>query len=157
MPRIKKDDSEKNIKTSISLKTLAIFSKRAPDNELPSKKRTTAGSNPTSYPKTAFGIYGIFNKKSGSKNPERLDAVGFAPTASSSCQKSPVGTFSPFCVNFARSSLPSDKNRDRFCGLPNLLFARNGGDSIAILRAIAAKLSVAAAIQNDFRGICGEI
>ena len=49
---------------------------------MPSAKRTTAGSNPTSYPKTAFGIYGFFNKKSGSKNPESLDAVGFAPTAS---------------------------------------------------------------------------
>ena len=53
--------------------------KRVPNT---STEWTTAGSNPTSYPKTAFGIYGIFNKKSGSKNPERLDAVGFAPTAS---------------------------------------------------------------------------
>ena len=50
-------------------------SKRAQDDELPSKKRTTAGSNPTSYPKKAFGIYGYFNKKSGSKNPESLDAL----------------------------------------------------------------------------------
>ena len=49
---------------------------------MPSTERATAGSNPTSYPKTAFGIYGIFNKKSGSKNPEMVDAVGFAPTAS---------------------------------------------------------------------------
>ena len=47
-----------------------------------SAERATEGSNPTSYPKTAFGIYGFFNKKSGPKNPERLDAVGFAPTAS---------------------------------------------------------------------------
>ena len=49
---------------------------------LPSANRKKEGSNPASYPKTAFGIYEIFNKKSGSKNPERLDAVGFAPTAS---------------------------------------------------------------------------
>ena len=56
--------------------------KRAQDWESPSTKRVSEGSNPTSYPKTAFGIYGNFNKKSGSKNPERLDAVGFAPTAS---------------------------------------------------------------------------
>ena len=49
---------------------------------LPPANREKEGSNPASYPKTAFGIYGFFNKKSGSKNPERLDAVGFAPTAS---------------------------------------------------------------------------
>ena len=49
---------------------------------LPPANRKKEGSNPASYPKTAFGIYGFFNKKSGSKNPERLDAVGFAPTAS---------------------------------------------------------------------------
>ena len=45
-------------------------------------KGATEGSNPASYPKTAIGIYGFFNKKSGSKNPEMVDAAGFAPTAS---------------------------------------------------------------------------
>ena len=72
--------SEFSTKKAPFLKRLRF--KRAPNNELPSAKRTTAGSNPTSYPKTAFGIYGFFNKKSGSKNPESFDAVGFAPTAS---------------------------------------------------------------------------
>ena len=56
--------------------------KRAQDWESPSTKRVSEGSNPASYPKTAVGIYGNFKKNSGSKNPERLDAVGFAPTAS---------------------------------------------------------------------------
>ena len=45
-------------------------------------KGATEGSNPASYPKTAIGIYGFFNKKSGSKNPEMVDATGFFPVAS---------------------------------------------------------------------------
>ena len=42
-----------------------------------SKKRATAGSNPTSYPKTAFGIYEIFSNNPGQKNGEALDAETF--------------------------------------------------------------------------------
>ena len=72
--------SELSIKKAPFLKRLRF--KRAQNWESPSTKRVSEGSNPTSYPKTAFGIYGNFNKKSGSKHPERLDAVGFAPTAS---------------------------------------------------------------------------
>ena len=49
---------------------------------LPAKSRENRGSNPTSYPKTAFGIYGNLNKKSGSKNPEMVDATGIFPVAS---------------------------------------------------------------------------
>ena len=55
------------------------------------------------------------------------------------------------------SSLLSDECRNSFYCLPNLFLARNGGDTVAILRAIAAKLSVAAAVQNHFGGICWEI
>ena len=39
------------------------------------ENREKEGSNPASYPKKAFGIYEIFNKKSGPKNPESLDAL----------------------------------------------------------------------------------
>ena len=72
--------SEFSTKKAPFLKRLRF--KRAPNNELPSAKRGTEGSNPTSYPKTAFGIYGNFNKKSGSKNPEMVDATGIFPVAS---------------------------------------------------------------------------
>lgn len=44
------------------------------------------------------------------------------------------------------TSLPDGKGRDGLRGLPDLLLTRNGGSAVAILRAIASKLGVAAAV-----------
>ena len=54
------------------------------------------------------------------------------------------------CHESDKSSSLSDERRDRICGLTNLFLARNSRNTVAILRPVAAKLSVAAAIQHQF-------
>lgn len=55
----------------------------------------------------------------------------------------------------ACTSLPDGKGRNGLCCPSNLFLAGRG--SVAILRAVAAKLGVAAAFQDDFGGIGGEV
>lgn len=47
----------------------------------------------------------------------------------------------------AYTSLPDGKGRNGLCRLSDLLLTRNVGDTVAILRAIAAELGVVAAVQ----------